>query len=66
MVQDIFQEINEHPQPLKDIIEVIVIDAFTIVDDLQDGANNDSGDEDNEISAGDVCIKRDMDDDPHE
>ena len=36
------------------------------MDDLQDGANNDSGDEDNEISAGDVCIKRDMDDDPHE
>ena len=66
MVQDAFQEIDERPPPLEETMEEILMDAFTVVDDLQDGENDDSGDEDNEESLGDVGIEHDMDDDPHE
>ena len=48
MVQDTFQELDERPQPLEDIMEEIVMDAFTVVDDLQDGEDDDSSDEANE------------------
>ena len=54
MVQDTFQEIDERPQPLEDIMEEIVMDAFTVVDDLQDVEDDDSSDEANEEPLADV------------
>jgi hypothetical protein len=66
MVQDTFQEIDERSQLLEEIMEEIVMDAFTVVDDLQDGANNDSSYENNEEPLGDVCLENDMDEDPYE
>lgn len=65
MVQDAFQEIDERPHPLEEIMEEIVMDAFTVVDDLQDGGKDDSSDKNNEEPLGDVCVERDMDD-PYE
>ena len=66
MVQDAFQEIDEHKPPLEERVEEIVMDAFTVVDDLQEGENDDSGDEDNEEPLGDTGIEHDMEDNPHE
>jgi len=66
MVQDALQEINERPPPLEEIMEEIVMDAFTVVDDLQDREHDDSGDEDNEEPLGDIGIEHNMDNDPHE
>ena len=54
MVQDTFQEIDERPQPLEDIMEEIVMDAFIVVDDLQDVEDDDSSDEANEEPLADV------------
>jgi hypothetical protein len=34
MVQDAFQEIDEHPQAVEDRMEEIVMDAFIVVDNL--------------------------------
>ena len=42
------------------------MDAYTIVDGLQDGANDDSGDENKEEPLGDLGIEHDKDDAPHE
>ena len=54
MVQDTFQEVDERPQPLEDIMEEIVMDAFIVVDDLQDVEDDDSSDEANEEPLADV------------
>ena len=66
MVQDTFQELDERPQPLEDIMEEIVIDAFTVVDDLQDGKDEDSSDEANEEPLADVWGESEKNDNPHE
>ena len=66
MVEDTFQELDERPQPLEDIMEEIVMDAFTVVDNLQDGEDDDSSDEANEEPLGDGCNESDNDDNPHE
>ena len=42
------------------------MDAFTIVDGLDDGENNESGDEDDEEPMGDLGIEDDKDDAPHD
>ena len=66
MVQDTFQEFDERPQVLEDIMEEIVMDAFTVVDDLQDGEDDDSSDEANEEPLADVCGESKKDNNPHE
>ena len=65
MVEDVFQE-NDHPQrPLEETMEDIVMDAFTVVDGLQEGAC-DSGDEDEEEPMGDLGNEGDKEDGPHD
>ena len=52
MVQNVFQEIDERPQLLENIMKEIVMDAFTVVDDLQDGEDDDSSYKVNEKPLG--------------
>ena len=66
MVQDAFQENDTQQNPLEETIQEIVMDAFTVVDGLEDGANNESGDEDDEEPMGDLGIADDKDDAPHD
>ena len=66
MVEDTFHELDERPQPLEDIMEEIVMDAFTVVDDLQDGEDDDSSDEANKEPLADVWGESEKDDNPHE
>jgi hypothetical protein len=42
------------------------MDAFTVVDGLHDGANDDSGDEDDEEPMGDLGTEHDNHDAPHD
>jgi hypothetical protein len=65
MVEDVFQEIDHQQQPLEETMQDIVMDAFTVVDGLQDGAC-DSGDDDDEEPMGDVGNENDKDDAPRD
>ena len=66
MVQDAFQKIDTQEHPLEEIVQEIVMDAFTVVDGLDDGAHNESGDEEDEEPMGDLGIEDDKDDAPHD
>ena len=66
MVEDAFQEIDEQQHPLEETIQEIVMDAFNVVDGLEDDANNDSGDEDDEEPMGELGIEEDNYDAPHD
>ena len=65
MVEDVFQEIDQQQHPLEETMQDMVMDAFTVVDGLHDGAN-DSGDEDDEEPMGDIGNEDDKDDAPHD
>ena len=65
MVEDVFQEIDHQEHPLEETLQDIVMDAFNVVDGLQDGGC-DSGDEEDEEPMGNVGNADDKDDAPHD
>jgi hypothetical protein len=65
MVEDVFQENDQPQRPLEETMEDIVMDAFTMVDGLQEGTC-DSGDEDEEEPMGDLGNEDDKEDAPHD
>ena len=66
MVEDAFQQIDEQPHPLEETLHEIVMDAFEVVDGLEDGGNEESGDEDEEEQLADVDIEDDNHDATHD
>ena len=64
MVQDASQEIDKLLHPLEEIMQEIVMNTFTIVDGLQDGANGDYGNEDDEEPLGNLGVEHNKDDAP--
>jgi hypothetical protein len=66
MVEDVFQEIDEQEHPLEETIHEIVVDAFNVVDGLQEDANDDSCGEDDEEPMGDLGNEEDNYDAPHD
>ena len=66
MVEDAFQEIDTQQHPLEETIQKIVMDAFIVVDGLDDGVYDESGDEVDEEPMGDLGIEDERDDAAHE
>ena len=66
MVEDAFQEIDTQQQPMDETIQDIVMDAFTVVDGLDDGVYDDSGDEADEEPMGDLGPEDERDDAAHD
>ena len=65
MVEDVFQEIDQPEQPLEERLQDIVMDAFNVVNDLQEGGGE-SGDEEDEEPMGDLGNADDTYGDPHD
>ena len=66
MVEDAFQEIDTQHQPMESTIQEIVMDAFTVVDGLDNGVCEESGDEAEEEPMGDLGVEEERDDAAHE